>query len=178
MPGQVLHKVPLFGWAIFITAILLLLALPVLAGIFILLALNLVICWKLLFLIYVKVRQSAGNRKGLSLSGYLRDYTPKFIYYKNYYILTAKCIYYKNYSNLTNVGGNKDKRYFKLNLRNNILANFNDNFAYYLTGLIEGDGTIIVPKTERSENGRLNYPSIQIAFDMRDLPLARLIKKN
>ena len=32
MPGQMLHKVPLFGWAIFITAILLLLALPVLAG--------------------------------------------------------------------------------------------------------------------------------------------------
>jgi hypothetical protein len=31
-PGQVLHKVPLFGWAIFVTAILLLLALPVLAG--------------------------------------------------------------------------------------------------------------------------------------------------
>jgi len=33
MPGQMLHKVPLFGWAIFITAILLLLALPVLAGV-------------------------------------------------------------------------------------------------------------------------------------------------
>lgn len=32
MPGQVLHKVPLFGWAIFVTAILLLLSLPVLAG--------------------------------------------------------------------------------------------------------------------------------------------------
>lgn len=32
MPGQVLHKVPLFGWAIFVTAVLLLLALPVLAG--------------------------------------------------------------------------------------------------------------------------------------------------
>jgi hypothetical protein len=31
-PGQVLHKVPLFGWAIFVTAVLLLLALPVLAG--------------------------------------------------------------------------------------------------------------------------------------------------
>jgi hypothetical protein len=31
-PGQKLHKLPLFGWAIFITAILLLLALPVLAG--------------------------------------------------------------------------------------------------------------------------------------------------
>ena len=34
MPGQVLHKVPLFGWAIFVTAVLLLLSLPVLAGIF------------------------------------------------------------------------------------------------------------------------------------------------
>jgi len=47
MPGQVLHKVPLFGWAIFITAILLLLALPVLAGKFyiILLAIYSAICW-------------------------------------------------------------------------------------------------------------------------------------
>ena len=32
MPGQVLHKMPLFGWAIFVTAVLLLLSLPVLAG--------------------------------------------------------------------------------------------------------------------------------------------------
>jgi Cytochrome C and Quinol oxidase polypeptide I/LAGLIDADG endonuclease len=32
LPGQVLHKVPLFGWAIFVTAVLLLLSLPVLAG--------------------------------------------------------------------------------------------------------------------------------------------------
>lgn len=31
-PGQKLHKLPLFGWAVFVTAILLLLALPVLAG--------------------------------------------------------------------------------------------------------------------------------------------------
>jgi hypothetical protein len=31
-PGQMLHKLPLFGWAIFVTAVLLLLALPVLAG--------------------------------------------------------------------------------------------------------------------------------------------------
>lgn len=46
MPGQVLHKVPLFGWAIFVTAVLLLLALPVLAGVIIviLLALNSTIC--------------------------------------------------------------------------------------------------------------------------------------
>ncbi len=48
--------------------------------------------------------------------------------------------------------------------------------SHYLAGLIEGDGTIIVPKTERTKN-RLNYPSIQIVFHLNDLPLALLIQK-
>jgi hypothetical protein len=51
-------------------------------------------------------------------------------------------------------------------------------FVSYLTGLIEGDGTIIVPKTERSSKGKINYPSIQIVFHLKDLPLALLIQKN
>lgn len=55
--------------------------------------------------------------------------------------------------------------------------NNTNNFAYYLTGLIEGDGSIIVPKIERSEKGFLYYPSIKIAFDLRDFPLAQLIQK-
>jgi hypothetical protein len=50
-------------------------------------------------------------------------------------------------------------------------------FSYYLTGLIEGDGTIITPKTLRSPKGKLNYPSIQIIFNLKDLPLALLIQK-
>ena len=54
----------------------------------------------------------------------------------------------------------------------------NSKFISYLTGLIEGDGTIIVPKTERSPKGKLNYPSIQIIFHLKDLPLALLIQKN
>ena len=54
----------------------------------------------------------------------------------------------------------------------------NSNFISYLTGLIEGDGTIIVPKTERSPKGKLNYPSIQIVYHKKDLPLALLIQKN
>lgn len=51
-----------------------------------------------------------------------------------------------------------------------------DKFSYYLAGLIEGDGTIIVPKTTTSK-GRLNYPSIQIVFQLKDLSLSLLIQK-
>lgn len=50
-------------------------------------------------------------------------------------------------------------------------------FGQYLAGLIEGDGTIIVPTTERSAKGKINYPSIQIVFNLKDLPLALIIQK-
>ena len=57
-------------------------------------------------------------------------------------------------------------------------SNNNYKFISYLTGLIEGDGTIIVPFTDRSSKGKLYYPSIQIVFHLKDLPLALLIQKN
>lgn len=53
----------------------------------------------------------------------------------------------------------------------------NMQFAHYIAGLIEGDGTIHIPKSERSTKGNLNYPSIQIVFHLKDLPLALLIQK-
>ena len=53
--------------------------------------------------------------------------------------------------------------------------NFNNNFCNYLTGLIEGDGHIYVPKTERSDKNKINYPSIQICFHLKDLPLCMKI---
>jgi hypothetical protein len=53
----------------------------------------------------------------------------------------------------------------------------NKNFNYYLAGLIEGDGTIIVPLYQRDKKGRLTYPSIQIVFGLMDLPLALIIQK-
>lgn len=47
----------------------------------------------------------------------------------------------------------------------------------YLAGLLEGNGTIIVPKTERSIKNKINYPSIQITFHIKDFPLCQSIQK-
>ena len=64
-----------------------------------------------------------------------------------------KCIFYRNYSNERN----KD--------------------LSHLPFLAGGDGTIVVPTTLRSPKGKLNYPSIQIVFQLKDLPLALVIQK-
>lgn len=48
--------------------------------------------------------------------------------------------------------------------------------SHYLAGLIEADGTIITPKSERSAKGRLYYPSVQIVFDSRDMSLGLMIQ--
>jgi hypothetical protein len=48
-----------------------------------------------------------------------------------------------------------------------------DIFGSYLAGLIEGDGSIIVPSTLRNEKGKLLYPKIKITFVGKDLPLAK-----
>ena len=113
-------------------------------------ALNLAICWKH-FLNFVLESQSAGNLNDLNYLRILREYTPETIFCNSILLFPSNS---SNFSNL------------------------NYKFITYLTGLIEGDGTIIVPKTDRSSKGKLNYPSIQIVFHLKDLPLALLIQKN
>lgn len=45
----------------------------------------------------------------------------------------------------------------------------------WLAGLIEGDGSFIVPHAFRDSQNRIAYPHIRIAFHAKDLPLAQNI---
>jgi hypothetical protein len=168
-PGQKLHKLPLFGWAIFVTAILLLLALPVLAGtifLIILPAINSAVYWEKL-----NKTLSAGNVRNLTSLWIFRDNTPEFMCYKLYNNCKLK------FENLYYSINNKDVNLFNnINDLKFIEKNYiNSNFCSYLAGLVEGDGSIYTPNSERSIKGKLNYPSIQIVFNLPDYPLALII---
>jgi hypothetical protein len=86
----------------------------------------------------------------LNLLRIFRDYTPELICCNILFFTQVNNLKYKDLSNL--------------------------KFSSYLTGLIEGDGLIITPNTDRSVKGRINYPSIQIVFHLKDFPLASLIQ--
>lgn len=160
-PGIRLYKLALFGWAVAITAVLLLLSLPVLAG-GILPALKMAICWKPLF---CNLAQSAGNLEGLSLLSIFRDYTPEYFCW-GFILNTPLCfLAFPSFVAFAPPKYKLFKRKYTIPVESSDLfaeyKHFNNlPFAFYLTGLIEGDGTIVVPNTERSAKGRLNYPSV------------------
>jgi hypothetical protein len=158
----------LFGWAVVITAVLLLLSLPVLAGMAekIVPALNLTICWEL----FNYLTQSAGNLFSFNFLGLLRDYTSGFVFCNLFF--TSTWVELSSCLPGSGIKGSLTKRNYTVNSNSNSF-----NFSSYLAGLVEGDGTIIVPKTLRSDKGRLNYASVQLVFHLKDLPLALLIQK-
>lgn len=146
-PGMGLHKMPLFVWAMLFQSVIILMALPVLAG-KIVPALNLAVCWEVLKLevlvntVKIFVDVTMGNQQVtfniFTILGNLNDCAPELFIYT---IKSSLC------------------------------------FGSYLAGLIEGDGTIIVPKEERSSKGILNYPSVQIVFQLKDFPLCQYVQK-
>lgn len=144
-PGLTMHKLPLFVWAVFVTAWLLLLTLPVLAGNLNAPALNLAVCENL----------SVSEADFFAMVAFvpmIRDNSQ---------------VTYRNFMSVRNLN---DCAPGLSNLwSNNFLPS-------YLTGLIEGDGTIVVPTTERSAKGKLNYPSLQISFAAKDFPLASVLQ--
>ena len=110
--------------------------------------------------LYNNISQSAGNLLSLNFLENLRGHTPKYFGCSLETLTFPLCATFRSIHT-----GNHNK---------NLNKSF---FSYYFTGLIEGDGTIITPKTLRSPKGKLNYPSIQIVFHLKDLPLALLIQK-
>lgn len=53
----------------------------------------------------------------------------------------------------------------------------NGQLSHYLAGLIEGDGTIIVPTKDKTPGGKNTHPVIRIVFTLPDLPLAQKLQQ-
>ena len=134
------------------------------SGVYIMLLQNLAICWKLL----LDIRQSAGNLYSYLNKRFLRDFTQELSRLFNILIISKKV--YFLYGFLPN-------NVFYLHTKMNIgkirypLESKDSQLGYYLAGLIEADGSIIIPK-----EGSKNTPTISISFNIEDKPLALCIK--
>jgi hypothetical protein len=156
-PGLTFERLPLFVWAIFITAWLLVLSLPVLAGELLAPALKMAICWKHLEAIKLSLSQSAENQYSYKSIGILRDYTPELMCYK------------KMQLSLSAFHIRTQRIHSDVKTQNELMRSHN-NFSSYLAGLIEGDGSFFVPEYvgKRDKKDRLIYPSLQISFNAKD----------
>lgn len=122
-------------------------------------------------LLVLKLRQPAGNLYDLNSLGILRDYTLELLTYTSSLTLAAEP------AAALPPRSSPIKIQPLINSHTSTDYHAQDKFATYLAGIIEGDGTIVVPKQMRSKKGILYYPSIQISFAAKDFPLALMIQK-
>lgn len=78
---------------------------------------------------------------------------------------------------LSKISKSSLKRRSYHSLSNNEPDGASSLLGHYLAGLIEGDGSIIVPKTIRNQKGKLLYPVVKITFVDKDAPLAQKIQE-
>lgn len=134
------------------------------SGIFIMPLQNLAICWEIIFNIW----QSAGNLYYNLNIRFLRDFTQELSTLSAFSILGKKIKYL--YGFLPN-----NVLHLHTNMENgkNTYALYSKDYqlGYYLAGLIEADGSIIIPREESK-----NTPTISISFNIEDKPLAVCIK--
>ena len=57
-----------------------------------------------------------------------------------------------------------------------LTLNKNNQLGPYLAGLIEGDGSILIPGKQKSPSGSLNRGGFEICFHLKDYPLAEYIR--
>ena len=186
-PGMSMERLPLFVWAVFITAWLLLLSLPVLAGaITILREYNLTKLESencLNIFNWVQPCPREGDSRNMLIFNFLNTLS-----------IISSCklkselrrssdsaLSLITYRPKGQMGMQKQTRAESLNffsiLSGEVRKQNEKEFGHYLAGYIEGDGTIRIPSSLKTPSGSKKVCSFQIVFHISDLEFAKFLRK-